>query len=41
MASKKFNEGDNTAVFTTKFVIIDKKDISYVTHDKEDDAWQF
>lgn len=41
MANKKFKEADNTAVFTTKFVIIDKKDITYVTHDKEDGAWQF
>ena len=38
---KKFKEADNTAVFTTKFVIVDKKDITYVTHDKEDGAWQF
>ena len=41
MPIKKFKEADNTAVFTTKFVIIDKKDITYVTHDKEDGAWQF
>ena len=41
MPIKKFKEADNTAVFTTKFVIIDKNDITYVTHDKEDGAWQF
>ena len=41
MTTKRFKESDNTAVFTTKFVIIDKKDITRVTHDKEDGAWQF
>lgn len=41
MTSQKFKEGDNTAVFTTKFVVTDKKDITYVTHEKEDGAWQF
>ena len=41
MVSKKFKESDNTAVFTTKFVITDHKDITTVTHDKEDGAWQF
>jgi hypothetical protein len=41
MTNKKFKEADNTAVFTTKFVIIHKKDITFVTHDKEDGAWQF
>lgn len=41
MATKKFNEADNTAVFTTTFVIRSKKDITYVTHEKEDRAWQF
>lgn len=30
-----------TAVFTTKFVIEDKKTIVLVTHDIEDGAWQF
>jgi len=38
---KKFKEPENTAVFTTKFVIVDKKDITTVYHDKEDGAWQF
>jgi len=41
MQTKKFRESDNTAVFTTAFVIIDKKDITMVTHEKEDGAWQF
>lgn len=38
---KKFKEGDNTAVFTTKFVIEDKKDITTVFHFEDDGAWQF
>lgn len=37
----KFTESPNTAVFTTKFVIYDKKEITYVTHDIDDGAWQF
>jgi hypothetical protein len=41
MTSKKFKESYNTAVFTTKFVTTDKKDITKVTHEKEDGAWQF
>jgi hypothetical protein len=41
MPTKKFKEADNTAVFTTKFVVNDKKVITYVTHEKEDGAWQF
>ena len=41
MTNKKFKESDNTAVFTTKFVVVDKRDITKVTHDKEDGAWQF
>jgi hypothetical protein len=41
MPTKKFQEADNTAVFTTKFVITDNKEITYVTHEKEDGAWQF
>ena len=31
----------DTAVFTTRFVIEDKKTITYVTHEIEDGAWQF
>jgi len=41
MTNKKFKGKDNTAVFTTKFVLTDKKDITTVTHEKEDGAWQF
>ncbi|NEM98005.1 immunity protein Imm33 domain-containing protein [Pontibacter burrus] len=39
--AKEFKEPLNTAVFTTKFVIEDKKPITYVSHDAEDGAWQF
>lgn len=38
---KKFSDNPTTAVFTTKFVIEDKHDITYVTHELEDGAWQF
>jgi hypothetical protein len=31
----------DTVVFTTKFVLEEKKTITYVTHDIEDGAWQF
>ena len=31
----------DTAVFTTKFVLDDKKTITYVIHELEDGAWQF
>jgi hypothetical protein len=41
MIIKKFNESDNLAVFTTKFVIKDNKDITIVTHHKDDGTWQF
>ena len=41
MHTKKFKEGLNTAVFTTKFVVRDKKAITYVSHYLEDGAWQF
>ena len=41
MTAKKFKEANNMAVFTTKFVVIDKKEITKVTHDDEDGAWQF
>jgi hypothetical protein len=41
MTTRRFKEADNTAVFTTQFVVNDKKDITYVTHEKEDGAWQF
>lgn len=41
MQSKKFNTSYNTAVFTTKFVLYDNKDITVVYHYKDDGAWQF
>jgi hypothetical protein len=41
MVPKKFKEPDNTAVFTTKFVIVDNKDITTVKHDEDDGAWEF
>ncbi|WP_194776947.1 hypothetical protein [Pararhodonellum marinum] len=31
----------DTAVYTTKFILEDNKDITYVTHDIEDGTWQF
>ena len=40
IAQKKFKESDNTAVFTTRFVL-EGKDITIVYHDIEDGAWQF
>lgn len=41
MTQKKFKEADNTAVFTTKFVITENKEITEVHHDEDDGAWQF
>lgn len=38
---KHFKDAPNTAVFTTTFVLKEKKAIIYVTHDAEDGAWQF
>ncbi|MEI7595745.1 MAG: DUF2185 domain-containing protein [Bacteroidota bacterium] len=38
---KEFEDTLNTAVITTKFVVKDKKEITYVTHDADDGAWQF
>ncbi len=38
---KKFKEPDNTAIFTTKYVVVDGKVITEVYHDEEDGAWQF
>ncbi len=40
-AAKKFTDDPKTAVFTTKFVVDQKKVITYVSHDAEDGAWQF
>jgi hypothetical protein len=37
----RFQESLNTAVFTTSFVINDKKEITRVFHYIEDGAWQF
>lgn len=41
MKAKKFKESLNTSVFTTKFVLFEKKEITMVYHDEEDGAWQF
>lgn len=41
VASKKFKESEKTAVFTTKFVIKNNKEITTVYHFKEDSTWQF
>jgi hypothetical protein len=41
MHIKKFREADNNAVFTTRFVMINKKDITMVRHEEEDGTWQF
>jgi hypothetical protein len=38
---KQLKETLNTAVFTTKFVLKEKRTITYVTHDVQDGAWQF
>ncbi|TRX15894.1 DUF2185 domain-containing protein [Flavobacterium franklandianum] len=38
---KEFKDPLNTAVFTTKYVIEENKDITYVTHELEDGSWQF
>lgn len=38
---KQFSDAPNTAVYTTKFVLNEKKAITYVTHEAEDGAWQF
>ena len=38
---RNFKEPMNTAVFTTKYVLEERKPITYVTHDSDDGAWQF
>lgn len=38
---KSFEDGLDTAVFTTTFVMLDKREIVFVSHDVEDGAWQF
>ncbi len=37
----KFKEPRNTACITCDHVLIDKKPILYVSHDKDDSMWQF
>lgn len=39
--NKVFPDSLNTAVFTTKFVVHDRKEITYISHDFEDGAWEF
>lgn len=39
--SKKFKESEKTIVFTTKFVVLENKEITSVYHYKEDNTWQF
>lgn len=38
---KKFEDSLSTAVFTTKFVVKENKEITYVSHDEDDGSWQF
>lgn len=38
---KKFDESLNLAVFTSKFVILENKQIIYISHEIEDGCWQF
>jgi hypothetical protein len=38
---KIFKDPLNTAVFTTKYVVREKREITLVTHDIDDGAWQF
>lgn len=35
---KEFEDTLNTTFFTTKFVVKDKKEITYVTHDADEGA---
>lgn len=39
--TKFFRDPPFTAVFTTQYVIEEKKTITYVTHEDDDGAWQF
>jgi len=39
--NEKLNTPIDTAVFTTKFVLEDKKTIIYVSREIDDGAWQF
>lgn len=38
---KKFNEDQNVAVLTTKFVLLEEEPITYVYHYEEDGMWEF
>jgi len=38
---KKFKENDNIKVFTTKFILTDKKDITQVFHEVRNAGWYF
>jgi hypothetical protein len=38
---KTFKDNLNTAVFTTTFVVLDRKEITCVIHEIEDGFWQF
>ena len=37
----KFRDVENTAVFTTRKIVNEGMPILYVSHDEDDDAWQF
>ncbi len=37
----KFPDPPNTAVFTSVYVLKDRKTITYVSHEENDGAWQF
>jgi len=39
--AKKFSDDLKTVVFTTKYVVDEKKEITYVSHDADDGAWEF
>lgn len=41
MASWSFSDPPNTAVFTSKEILVGREWVYYVTHDEEDGAWQF
>ncbi|MGF6907913.1 hypothetical protein [Fusobacterium sp. PH5-44] len=36
-----FKDSENLAIFTCSHILEDEDDICYVTHDKDDGAWQF
>lgn len=41
MVEKEFVNGQNIAVFTTKYVLDDSSPILYACHYEEDGAWEF